>query len=641
MASAGTVTVDFAAETSKFTAELKKVRNDLGDLRSSSDRTRDAFSSFGSTLRNIAGFVAIGSLTRSIVRATSEAEAAFAQLDAAVKSTGAVAGFTADELAGMSSALQSTTTFADDAIQSMQAVLLTFTRIRGPEFQEAQQAILDLSTRLGTDLKSSATQVGKALNDPINGLAGLARAGIQFSDAQKKVIKDLVLTGNVAGAQRLILEQLEKKFGGAAEAARNTFGGALKGVQNALGDLLEVKGGLPGATESLNEFTRILQDPATKQAADALFSTILTGAAKTVEFFGKIISGLQAFAGEGSNEVVNLDIKIQELTVKRDALLKSNKDIFGRTLLGPGPQAEVDRLNKQIDDLLRKQRQLLQLGEFPATKPQVAGASTPSGPTDEDIAAAKLAADEAAKKKFFDDMEERQIAYQKETQMRLELEKQVSDFIRETGEESNNQLDESIERYQRDAEERIEIERYAQEAIRQERNFTTSAAIGLLQTLGAKNKAFAALAIAIEKAQAIQRILVQNQVAAELAFASQLIPGDPTSLGRAAAAKAAVLAQGRLAAAFVAATGVFQIANTFSAGGNAPGSPGNPVFTTPAGDQQVFGASSQNVIQIQINGYIGREQIDQMVDALQEEINERDVVIIQPNGSAQHSALNA
>lgn len=48
MASAGTVTVDFAAETARFTAELKKVRSDLVGLKKSSEATArsiDAISS--------------------------------------------------------------------------------------------------------------------------------------------------------------------------------------------------------------------------------------------------------------------------------------------------------------------------------------------------------------------------------------------------------------------------------------------------------------------------------------------------------------------------------------------------------------------------------------------------------------------
>jgi hypothetical protein len=99
--------------------------------------------------------------------------------------------------------------------------LLTFTKVTGTQFDKAQVAILNLSTRLGTDLTSASVQVGKALNDPIKGVTALGRAGVQFTAQQKEQIAALVESGDVAGAQTIILQELETQFGGAAEAAAN------------------------------------------------------------------------------------------------------------------------------------------------------------------------------------------------------------------------------------------------------------------------------------------------------------------------------------------------------------------------------------------------------------------------------------
>jgi hypothetical protein len=201
--------VRMEAQTAKYDAALKKSNAELNKFRkgtgSALTKMQKQFSMFG---KAVLGFAAVYVGARglgAIVRNTIEAEKSFAQLEAAVKSTGGVAGFSAPQLAEMASALQKVSTFGDEAIQSMQAVLLTFTRVRGPEFKGAQQAILDISARLGTDLKSAALQVGKALNDPIAGLGSLSRAGIQFSNDQKKAIKALVDTGKVAEAQGIIL----------------------------------------------------------------------------------------------------------------------------------------------------------------------------------------------------------------------------------------------------------------------------------------------------------------------------------------------------------------------------------------------------------------------------------------------------
>ena len=146
---------------------------------------------------------------------------AIADVEAAVKSTGGAAGLTSKQLQEMASSLQDNSLFGDEAIlKEVTANLLTFTKVSSDSFQRAQQAVLDLSTRMNVDLKSATIQVGKALNDPIGGITSLSRAGIQFTEQQKNMIKSLVETGKVSEAQSLILKELETQFGGAAEAAR-------------------------------------------------------------------------------------------------------------------------------------------------------------------------------------------------------------------------------------------------------------------------------------------------------------------------------------------------------------------------------------------------------------------------------------
>jgi hypothetical protein len=353
-------------QSSQFQAELEKTNRKLLGFQKQTNRSLSSIeksvNSFGRTIKGVVVALGAGTLFRSIVRSTAEAEKAFAQLDAAVKSTGGVAGFTAPQLAKMATALQGVTTFSDETIQSMQAVLLTFTRIRGPEFEGAQKAILDVSARLGTDLKSAAIQVGKALNDPIKGVSALSRAGIELGQSQQAAIKSMVAMGDIAGAQRIILKSLETQFGGAAEAARNNFGGALEGVKNALGDLLEAKGGLPGATASLNEMAKTLQDPAVVAGADVLFSTLIRGASSAGTFIAEVSGGLAILAGQGTDAIVNLDLQIDKLAAQKKRILASVGE--DESLLGPGFKQELAAINAQLDELSAKQRRLLEIGEF-------------------------------------------------------------------------------------------------------------------------------------------------------------------------------------------------------------------------------------------------------------------------------------
>ena len=152
-----------------------------------------------------------------------------ADLEATLKSTGHAAGLTAAEIRKIGEERAKVTLFDDDETNRASAMLLTFTNIKKGVFEEAVPAIQDLATKMGgdgpADLKGASVQVGKALNDPVNGIKALTRVGVTFNDQQKEQIKTMVKAGDTAGAQRLILAELNKEFGGSAKAAREAGGG--------------------------------------------------------------------------------------------------------------------------------------------------------------------------------------------------------------------------------------------------------------------------------------------------------------------------------------------------------------------------------------------------------------------------------
>ena len=187
----------------------------------------------------------IAALGFTAVKAFDQQAKAIAQVEAGLKSTGGQVGYTSKQLQKMASDLQSKTLFGDEEIlKNATAQLLTFTNITGEQFAKSQQAALDLATRLDGDLKGASIMLGKALNDPVANLSAMSRAGIQFSEDQKEVIKSLAEGGNMAEAQSLILEELSKQYGGSAEAAAKAGTGGLKQLQNAFGDLQEEFGAI-------------------------------------------------------------------------------------------------------------------------------------------------------------------------------------------------------------------------------------------------------------------------------------------------------------------------------------------------------------------------------------------------------------
>lgn len=174
----------------------------------------------------------------------NESAQASAQLDATLRSTANAANLNRDALDKQSEALMKKSLFDDDAITSSQSLLATFTKVKDTIYMDAIPAIVDMSTKLGGDLQGTTLQVGKALNDPIKGIAALSRAGVSFTESQKATIKSMVAMNDVAGAQKLILQELQTEFGGSALAASQVGTGPMVVLKNEFNNVREEIGGM-------------------------------------------------------------------------------------------------------------------------------------------------------------------------------------------------------------------------------------------------------------------------------------------------------------------------------------------------------------------------------------------------------------
>jgi phage-related protein len=86
-------------------------------------------------------------------------------------------------------------------------------------FDRATQAAHDLASAGFGDASSNAVQLGKALQDPSKGMAALAKSGITFTDAEKKKIKAMQKSGDLLGAQKIIMAAVETQVKGTAAAS--------------------------------------------------------------------------------------------------------------------------------------------------------------------------------------------------------------------------------------------------------------------------------------------------------------------------------------------------------------------------------------------------------------------------------------
>lgn len=173
----------------------------------------------------VAGAAAIGIASLAVVGFFAIAVTAAEDLGSAIedttqiiKSTGGAAGLVADQVRELSKVLGLKIGVDSVEVQQAANILLTFKNVSKATFTEALTLSADLAAVMGTDLRGSVLQVGKALNDPVRGITALARAGVQFTEQQKNQIKSLIANNDLLGAQKIILKELADQVGGVAIA---------------------------------------------------------------------------------------------------------------------------------------------------------------------------------------------------------------------------------------------------------------------------------------------------------------------------------------------------------------------------------------------------------------------------------------
>lgn len=252
--------------------------NEVNILVKSTDKTKEGFDSasnnakgFSNSLKAIstafAGLAAIDFFKGTMDEAR-ESIRANKLTEAAIKSTGGAAKITADQVGDLATSISNATAVDDELIQSGANLLLTFTNIqngvgKGNDiFNQATKVATDMTAALNNGavtqegLKASSIQLGKALNDPIKGISALQRVGVTFTADQKKQIENFIKHNDIMSAQKVILGELNKEFGGAAAAAADPAQKAQvawKNFQEEIGLKL-----LPVVTKLLDWFQKIL-----------------------------------------------------------------------------------------------------------------------------------------------------------------------------------------------------------------------------------------------------------------------------------------------------------------------------------------------------------------------------------------------
>lgn len=309
----------------RISADLQDIKQGLGLLRGELARVKDDAAkalpdtkNFESGLRRLKGLVgglfagvSAGALLKGIIGETGQAQGELAQLRAALKSTREAAGLTEKDLVGMAENFAQATTHSTGEIIDAQTRLLSYSGIAAKEFPRALQLAIDQSVRLGQGLTEAAEAVGKALEYPAEGVASLTKQGFRFTDAQKKMLKELEKTGRLAEAQAIVMGVMEESYEGAAAAARATLPGALKALASAFRELLDGNGGRGAIqlTRAINDLAAALSSPKTKAAFADLANSVLETAAAFAKWLASDgIGYIRQLAGVATLLAKNLDM---------------------------------------------------------------------------------------------------------------------------------------------------------------------------------------------------------------------------------------------------------------------------------------------------------------------------------------------
>lgn len=160
----------------------------------------------------------------SSLNAFGEQEKAISKLVNALKNQGITAENVSKDMISYAEKLEAITAFSDENIIASQAMLTTF-GIAGKSMKEAEIAALNLAAGLDVDLHTATMMVGKAF---VGQTTMLGKLGFKFVETESN-----------AQTFARALDQINGKWGGAAEAQAKTYLGRVQQLKDAFSNLQE------------------------------------------------------------------------------------------------------------------------------------------------------------------------------------------------------------------------------------------------------------------------------------------------------------------------------------------------------------------------------------------------------------------
>lgn len=207
------------------------------EVDASNELSKGSFTSVG-VAAGIA-FYAVESAVSSAVSSAQSWDEESAIVAQTLKDTGSAIPLS--QIQTYAQQVQSTTLLTQQQALQSEGLIMSYKNLQ-PQYQSLTMLSADLATKMSqvsgtmTDNLPNATKIlVTALEDPVAGLNQLIRQGtVAFPAATVTMIENMAKVGDTAGADAIILDTLNGKVGGMAQAAAQAPGAGLTQLSNSL-----------------------------------------------------------------------------------------------------------------------------------------------------------------------------------------------------------------------------------------------------------------------------------------------------------------------------------------------------------------------------------------------------------------------
>lgn len=267
---ASNLKIAVSADSTKAIDELKKVNSTLGELKPVSEKASSGLLSISSSGAKVLASMAAASvattklvsIAKDLVKMGSEEALAEQKLTAVLKASGNQIGINSETMRKYADSISEMTGMEEKSILAAEQTLASFGTLNSDGFERTLELATDVSMALGRDMADSAKKLGEVLSEPTSGLDGLKEIGIIFTQQEKDQIAAVREANGLYAAQSLVLDKVEKSYGGAAASIGNSSANLLTKIDETWSDIKSDlgQGLLDSITPALESLLGLLQD---------------------------------------------------------------------------------------------------------------------------------------------------------------------------------------------------------------------------------------------------------------------------------------------------------------------------------------------------------------------------------------------